>query len=106
MANSNGADFSLNHYDAEHGRLVINAPSFDYDSFPKLGEYLLSRLSAQAVDKQTDADIHSWLIDFEGCQLMLKAEHYSESIWFEALAAGEAIEELAFLAQLFAQGFN
>ncbi len=105
MVNSRSATFSLNHYDAEQGRLVVNVPDFDYDSFPALGEQLLKQLSATAIDKQADADIHSWLIDFEDCQLMLKAEHYSEAVWFEALAVGEAAEELEFLAGLFAKGF-
>ncbi|MEF1298321.1 DUF3630 family protein, partial [Vibrio parahaemolyticus] len=54
---------------------------------------------------QWDADIHSWLIDFEGCRLFMKAEHYSEAIWFEALNIEESREELDYLAGLFQRGF-
>ncbi len=104
MANSL-PQFTLRDFQPELGRLVISTPSFDYDSFPALGEQLVSLLSATVTEKQADADIHSWLIDFEGCELMLKAEHYSESVWFETLSAHESQQEMVFLAQLFAKGF-
>ncbi|WP_375751918.1 DUF3630 family protein [Vibrio sp. HN007] len=99
------ADFGLVEYIEEEGKLILSSPSFDFDSYPALGEKLVSLLSASIVEKQTDADIHSWLIDFEGCKLMLKAEHYSESIWLEALAPTENREELDYLAKLFRVGF-
>ncbi|MDG3086702.1 DUF3630 family protein [Vibrio hannami] len=99
------ADFGLVEYIQEEGKLILSSPSFDFDSYPALGEKLVSTLSATIVEKQTDADIHSWLIDFEGCKLMLKAEHYSESIWLEALAPIENKEELEYLAKLFRAGF-
>lgn len=99
-------EFGLIEYQADKGRIIIAAPSFDFDSFPLLGERLLATLSASVVEKQCDADIHSWLIDFEGCQLFLKAEHYSECIWFESLAGSHNLEELDYLATLFAAGFD
>lgn len=98
------AEFGLTQYLVEDGRIIIDAPSFDYDSFPPLGERLVALLSARIVEKQSDADLHSWLIDFEGCQLMLRAEHYSESVWLEALGEGLADEELAFIATLLRSG--
>ncbi len=98
-------EFGLQEYQAEEGRIIIRTPRFDFDSFPELGERLVSLLSARVVEKQWDADIHSWLVDFEGCQLFLKAEHYSECVWFEALAVDDSKEELAFLASLFQRGF-
>lgn len=98
-------EFGLQEYQAEEGRIIIRTPRFDFDSFPELGERLVSLLSARMVEKQWDADIHSWLVDFEGCQLFLKAEHYSECVWFEALAVDDSKEELAFLASLFQRGF-
>lgn len=98
-------DFGLQEYQAEEGRIIIRTPRFDFDSFPELGERLVSLLSARVIEKQWDADIHSWLVDFEGCQLFLKAEHYSECVWFEALAVDDSKEELAFLASLFQRGF-
>lgn len=98
-------EFGLQEYQAEEGRIIIRTPRFDFDSFPELGERLVWLLSARVIEKQWDADIHSWLVDFEGCQLFLKAEHYSECVWFEALAVDDSKEELAFLASLFQRGF-
>jgi len=98
-------EFGLQEYQAEEGRIIIRTPRFDFDSFPELGERLVSLLSARVLEKQWDADIHSWLVDFEGCQLFLKAEHYSECVWFEALAVDDSKEELAFLPSLFQRGF-
>ena len=97
--------FGLDAYLPEQGRIIINAPDFDFDSFPALAERLLRLLSATALEKQCDADIHSWLIDFEGCHMLLKAEHYSESVWLEALSIKESRDEFNFLAKLFADGF-
>lgn len=99
------AEFGLAHNLQDEGRLVLSTPRFDVDTFPALGERLVKQLSATVIEKQWDADIHSWLIDFEGCLLFLKAEHYSESVWLEALVIKESQEELAFLAQLLARGF-
>lgn len=98
------AQFSLQEYQADQGCLVLVTPCFDYDNFPELGECLVTLLSAQVIEKQADADIHSWLIDFEGCRLMLKAEHYSEAVWLEALVAAESRAEMDYLAGLFRQG--
>ncbi|KGY10906.1 aminopeptidase [Vibrio tubiashii] len=98
-------EFGLLEYQADEGRIIIRAPRFDFDTFPKLAARLVTLLSASVVEKQWDADIHSWLIDFEGCQLFLKSEHYSESVWFEALVIEESREELDFLASLFRKGF-
>ena len=95
------AGFGLLEYQAEQGRIIIDAPRFDYDSFPQLAAQLTQLLSAQIMEQQCDADIHSWLIDFEGCPLLLKGEHYSESLWLEALNRKTAQEELDFLAALF-----
>lgn len=99
------ASFGLQEYQAAAGRLILTTPAFDFDSFPQLGEQLVALLSASIVEKQCDADIHSWLIDFEGCQLFLKAEHYSESIWLEALDVTASQEEFGYLASLFRAGF-
>ncbi len=97
--------FGLVEYMAEEGKLIVSGPRFDLDSFPELGDQLLALLSATAIEKQWDADVHSWLIDFEGCRLFLKAEHYSESLWFESLVVQESRDELDFLATLFRKGF-
>lgn len=98
-------EFGLLEYQAQEGRIIIRAPRFDFDSFPQLADKLIKLLSASVIEKQWDADIHSWLIDFEGCQLFLKSEHYSESIWLEALTIEDSKEELDYLAGLFQRGF-
>ncbi|MDF2155822.1 DUF3630 family protein [Vibrio sp. CAU 1672] len=98
-------EYGLAEYMTGQGRLIITAPSFDLDTFPRLGERLVGLLSASVIEKQWDGDIHSWLIDFEGCRLFMKAEHYSETIWFEALTIAESREELDYLAGLFQRGF-
>lgn len=98
-------EFGLAEFSPEHGRLVITTPSFDFDSFPELGKRLLRMLDATVVEQQLDADLHSWVIDFEGCRLILRAEHYSNAVWLESLAVSESSEELAYLAQLFKRGF-
>ena len=97
--------YGLREYIAEEGKLLIATPSFDFDSFGTLAQSLLELLSATVVEKQWDADIHTWLVDFEGCRLLLKGEHYSEFLWFEALDVASDKEELDFLASLFKRGF-
>ncbi|EKO3983733.1 DUF3630 family protein [Vibrio fluvialis] len=98
------AEFGLRDYLASDGRLIVATSAFDFDSFPPLGERLVARLSARVLEKQSDADLHSWLIDFEGCHLMLRAEHYSECVWLEAMGEGLATEELDFIASLLRRG--
>tara|TARA_Y100001956_G_C4108202_1_gene181052 strand:- start:204 stop:521 length:318 start_codon:yes stop_codon:yes gene_type:complete len=105
MADSTQTEFGLSEYQRDDGRIIISTPRFDFDSFPELADKLVGLLSASVIEKQWDADIHSWLIDFEDCQLFLKSEHYSESVWFEALAIDDSKEELDFLASLFQRGF-
>ena len=97
--------FGLRAYQPQKGRLELKTPSFDFDSFPEMAEQMVRLLSATVIEKQWDADIHSWLIDFEGCQLLLKSEHYSESVWIESLVIKDSKEELDYLANLFRCGF-
>ncbi|ANO34016.1 aminopeptidase [Vibrio breoganii] len=98
------SSFTLRHFDSQKGRLSLVTSSFDHDDFPSVGQQFIDLISATVLEKQQDADLHSWLIDFEGCQLMLRAEHYSESMWLEALSAGQSEEELQYLAGLVAKG--
>ncbi|MDR9827760.1 DUF3630 family protein [Vibrio sp. FNV 38] len=97
--------FGLSEYHAHQGCLVLECSAFDFDKFSLLGELIVQKLSASIIERQQDADLHSWLIDFEGCLFFLKAEHYSESLWLEALQPEKAKEECDFLAQLLARGF-
>ena len=93
--------FSVIEFDKEAGRIIFSIPEFDFDSFEVIGKQLVSAMDAKITEQQMDADLHSWLIDFEGAQFMLRAEHYSNSVWLEALARTEHQEELAFIAGLF-----
>ncbi len=106
MSHKTNAEYGLVEYQADQGRIIISAPPFDDDSFLEMGEILVRALSAQVLEKQWDADLHSWLIDFEGCQLFLKAEYYSESLWLEVLAKEGHRDELDYLARLFRRGFT
>ena len=94
------AEFALKAYHAEQGVVEVAVANVSVELLPQLGEQLVGYLDARIVDQQQDADLHTWLVDFEGTQLFLKVEHYSESVWFEALAPQSAQEELAFIAQL------
>ncbi|WP_434357545.1 DUF3630 family protein [Parasalinivibrio latis] len=89
--------FSSLEFKPDEGRLVLTIPELDFDNAPALMAGFLSVIGAHATEAQTDADLHSWLVDFEGCRLMLRAEHYSTSMWLETLD-GTGQEELAFLA--------
>ena len=94
------AEFALKAYHAEQGVVEVAVANVSVEMLSQLGEQLVGFLDARIVDQQQDADLHTWLVDFEGTQLFLKVEHYSESVWFEALAPQSAQEELAFIAQL------
>ncbi|OCH12018.1 MULTISPECIES: DUF3630 family protein [unclassified Aliivibrio] len=93
--------FSVVEFDKEAGRIIFSIPEFDFDSFEVIGKQLVNAMDAKITEQQIDADLHSWLIDFEGAQFMLRAEHYSNSVWLEALARTESQDELTFIAGLF-----
>lgn len=93
--------FSIIEFDVTAGRIVFSIPEFDFDSFSEIGKHLVNAMDATITEQQVDADLHSWLLDFEGATLMLRAEHYSNSVWLEALSREESREELAFIAGLF-----
>ncbi|WP_051563816.1 DUF3630 family protein [Enterovibrio calviensis] len=86
----------LSHFDANEGRLVMAADALNFDNAASFLDSFCQLIGATPEEKQTDADLHSWLVDFEGVTFLLKAEHYSASIWLERLGK-EGDEELAFL---------
>ncbi|MUK29379.1 DUF3630 family protein [Aliivibrio fischeri] len=93
--------FSVIEFDKEVGRIIFTIPDFDFDTFNDVGKQLVSAIDAKVIEQQVDADLHSWLIDFEGTHLMLRAEHYSNSVWLESLSSEEALDELSFIVGLF-----
>ncbi|KUJ00539.1 DUF3630 family protein [Vibrio sp. MEBiC08052] len=98
------AEFSLREYLMDSGVIVLETQNFDFDSFPRLGARLIELLPASIIEKQCDADIHTWLIDFEGTRLFLKAEHYAGALWLETLNPTEDREITDFLARMLTKG--
>ncbi|QMV12902.1 DUF3630 family protein [Vibrio spartinae] len=98
------AEFSLREYLVDSGVIILETRHFDFDSFPRLGARLMELLPAAIIEKQCDADIHTWLIDFEGTHLFLKAEHYAGVLWFEALNPTADREITDFLAHMLTKG--
>lgn len=96
--------WKLVEYMRDEGKLILSSPSFDVDSFPVIGQALGDALTSTVIEKQFDADLHSWLIDFEGCRYFLRAEHYSESVWLEAVSIQQSKEESDFLAKILSVG--
>ncbi|NLS14780.1 DUF3630 family protein [Vibrio sp. SM6] len=91
----------LKEYQPNQGRIVFDVPGFDIDDFARLASDIVQLLSATVLETQMDADIQTWLIDFEGCHLFLKAEHYTSSVWLESVAREHSRDELNYLAGLF-----
>ncbi|MCD9553753.1 DUF3630 family protein [Photobacterium carnosum] len=92
-------DFSQTEINIEQGTLVVTPPLFEFDNFTMVAKVLLQRLDATLIDQEPSADLQQWLIDFEGCQLLLKAEYYTASMWLELLTLND-IESLIFIQQL------
>ncbi|MDC0612141.1 DUF3630 family protein [Vibrio sp.] len=92
--------FSVAEYRRDEGVIVLCYPDYDFEQFTDIGSHFVTFISAEIIEKQCDADLHSWLIRFEGHHLILRSEHYSQSLWLEALSANEAREDLDFLIQL------
>lgn len=91
--------YTCRHLDVSARLLELGCPDFDFDSFAEVAAPLLVLLGASVMEKECNADLHVWLVDFEGCQLMLKGEHYSGQMWLEGLGS-DAEETLAYLGQL------
>lgn len=89
--------FGVREFDHAQGCLHLLTPDFDYDSFADVAQVLVTVLGASVVEKEANADLHIWLIDFEGCRMMLKGEHYSAAMWLELLSRDDS-DTLAFLA--------
>lgn len=76
--------------------LAFSQPQLDADNAEVICQPLLDVLQAQVLESQQDADMMTWLIDFEGTRLMLKAAHYTQSVWLEPLES-DGDEVIAFL---------
>ncbi|AJR06965.1 DUF3630 domain-containing protein [Photobacterium gaetbulicola] len=95
--------YGCRHMDHAARLLEIDGPDFDYDNFAVVAETLLQQLGMTVVEKEANADLHVWLVDFEGCRMLLKGEHYSGQMWLEGLDS-EAEETMRFLAGLLGKG--
>ncbi|MDX1303949.1 DUF3630 family protein [Photobacterium sp.] len=96
---ASGELFFTRELDLVHSRLLLAGPEFDFDSFPEMAALLLTRIDAGLIERELNADLHLWLIDFEGSRLMLKGEHYSGGLWLEALSPADN-DILSFIASL------
>lgn len=96
------AEFTVDSALLSQGKLLIHTPTWDFDSFAAIGEEIVALLSATVKERQMEADLHTWLVDFEGSLLLLKAEHYSETIWLETLSGDEDQAVIRFIATLLA----
>ncbi|MFD2179172.1 DUF3630 family protein [Veronia pacifica] len=92
------AELTLLPYNPDSGRLILTTSALDFDSAESIATSFFDLIGATVKDSQQDADLLSWLLDFEGCPLMARAEHYSASLWLETMGdSGQ--EELLFLSQ-------
>ncbi|MDO6500278.1 DUF3630 family protein [Photobacterium sanguinicancri] len=91
--------FSVRRLDFEHSHLLLTAPDFDYDTFSEVATALVVRIDSIVIEQEKNADLHVWLIDFEGCRLLLKGEHYSGALWIEAMSSADN-DTLAFIASM------
>ncbi|MCW8331094.1 DUF3630 family protein [Photobacterium sp. SDRW27] len=91
--------FVCRELDLEQGLLLISGPEFDFDNFSEVAAQLLQQIDASVIERELNADLHVWLIDFEGCRLMLKGEHYAGALWLEWLSPDDR-ETLQFVASL------
>ncbi|MGR5080411.1 DUF3630 family protein [Photobacterium swingsii] len=91
--------FSVRRLDIEHSHLLLTAPDFDYDTFEEVAVALVERIDSTVVEREKNADLHVWLIDFEGCRLLLKGEHYSGALWLEAMSSADN-DTLVFIASM------
>ncbi len=77
------------HFQPDNNRLELSLTPFDMDCFPIVCQQLLVLWSATLKEKQFDADLHSWLIRAEGHDCIIRAEHYTQSVWIETLSEKE-----------------
>nr|WP_086938354.1 DUF3630 family protein [Thaumasiovibrio occultus] len=91
--------------DRELRTLTLEIKGFDIDRFDEQGQAICQQLELTVLERQQDADLITWLVDFEGTTLLLKAEHYSASCWLEAMRE-EDVDILVFLTAHYAGHAN
>ncbi|MEN0678857.1 MAG: DUF3630 family protein [Plesiomonas shigelloides] len=85
----------------ENYSITIPVPGLNFDNFAERAQPVISRLELQVLERQCDADLHTWRVEFEGTPLLLRGDHYTECLWLEAQNE-EGGDVLAFLAQILA----
>ena len=85
----------------ENHSITIPVPGLNFDNFAEWALPVISRLELQVLERQCDADLHTWRVEFEGTPLLLRGDHYTECLWLEAQNE-EGGDVLAFLAQILA----
>ena len=66
------AEFGLKAYHAEQGVVEVAVANVSVEMLPQLGEQLVGYLDARIVDQQQDADLYTWLVDFEHHRIILQ----------------------------------
>ncbi|MGL4546246.1 MAG: DUF3630 family protein, partial [Plesiomonas sp.] len=52
--------------------LSIRCRGLDFDNFAEKVQPLLALAELRVVDRQCDADLHTWRVEFEGTPLLLR----------------------------------
>lgn len=78
--------------------LMIPMAGLHFDNFADRVMPWMEQWELQLHERQCDADLHSWRVLFEGTPLLLRGDHYTESVWLEALDP-EGSDVLAYLAR-------
>ncbi|MGL5006001.1 MAG: DUF3630 family protein [Plesiomonas sp.] len=76
--------------------LSVYCRGLDVDNFAEKVQPLLEQAELQVIDRQCDADLHTWRVEFEGTPLLLRGDHYTQTLWLEALC-DEGVAVLQFL---------
>lgn len=76
--------------------LSIRCRGLDFDNFAEKVQPFLALAELRVVDRQCDADLHTWRVEFEGTPLLLRGDHYTQTLWLEALC-DDGVAVLQFL---------
>ncbi|OYD24245.1 hypothetical protein B6S09_09230 [Oceanimonas baumannii] len=66
-----------------------SAVSITIETFPGWAEEVARQLELTVLERESGADYHQWLVNFEGSRLFLCFQHYADCAWLEALSAGD-----------------
>lgn len=62
--------------------LLLDNPVLSFENFNAHALALVAEIGARECERHWGADRHAWVVEFEGCHLMLEFEDYTNSAWF------------------------